>query len=392
MKKYFLVATSLLIIIIALFTMASAPQIAEITMTQVDQVQEMMSQMMDDVLIELEETNPELVEDTEETAGSSPFDLTELMTADYLIRCVYITQIIAIILSLITFETAMNGHILKHKKRTVAFSIIQILTAVTILIPIIALINLIVVLALERKTEEDYPDKVKPVEPLEEPDHSKKGIIKGLLTILLYVLCHVGFAIIVAIINVDYLDTTWFEYASFGVDLVLFAILIYMHKEELKAGLKAIKENKAGYTRTIIRRTLIGFLCMAVFNVIRIIFTGNTFANNQDTLNEMPLMLTAVLAVIWAPIVEELVFRGAIRSFIKNKTAFIIVASIVFGALHAITEDGIFNIIVTSLPYIALGTCLSCAYAKTNNIWVNICMHAINNAVAVIAMFMIFGM
>ena len=105
----------------------------------------------------------------------------------------------------------------------------------------------------------------------------------------------------------------------------------------------------------------------------------------------MSFLETFLLAVIWAPLVEELVFRSSIRTFLKNKVAFVIIASILFGLLHATTENGLFNIIITALPYIALGACFSCSYTKTNNIWLNIFMHAVNNLIAVAMLKLLLG-
>jgi membrane protease YdiL (CAAX protease family)/Sec-independent protein translocase protein TatA len=342
MKKHFFIVTSILMIILVLFELANVPEAAVKTVEAVGEMQEMMNETMKSIMEAAEKDDPELPEEEYEPLDFSSF--TSIITPQYVMRTMYISGILALIFCLHIIEIAMNGYALRRRVRIAVYSVITMLLGVSIFVSLIALVNLIVVLVLKRKDEEDFPVKPAPVVPLEEPDHSKKAVIRGVLTILAYFICHAGINIAVKAFAPDIFESNWYQYFSTGLEIALFFLLIYMHRAELKAGLNAIKENKAGYKRTIVRRTLIGFLCVAVFNIIRILFTGNTFSNNQGTLNSMPLLETAVLAVIWAPIVEELVFRNAIRSFLKNKIAFIIIAATIFGTLHAISEEGILNI------------------------------------------------
>ena len=50
-------------------------------------------------------------------------------------------------------------------------------------------------------------------------------------------------------------------------------------------------------------------------------------SNNQESIMSLPLWNSIPLAVIYAPIVEESLFRGCIRRFIKDDKIFIIVSA-----------------------------------------------------------------
>ena len=93
--------------------------------------------------------------------------------------------------------------------------------------------------------------------------------------------------------------------------------------------------------------------------------------------NEPAMKLTAlrvVSAVILAPVVEELFFRGAMTSF-KYPLASCFLSALVFGLFHG---DG-------WLQAFLLGLILSCFYMSSRNIAVPIICHSANNLLAVVS-------
>ena len=128
----------------------------------------------------------------------------------------------------------------------------------------------------------------------------------------------------------------------------------------------------------------IAYLFLFIFSIISILLTKKGTSVNQKTLETLPLYYIIPAAVIYAPIVEEILFRGIFRRIIKNNIIFIIISGLVFGLLHTIGEASLFNIIAMSIPYVWLGVHLSYIYVKSNNIFTNITTHAIINTVATI--------
>ena len=117
---------------------------------------------------------------------------------------------------------------------------------------------------------------------------------------------------------------------------------------------------------------------------IAVLASQNVTSVNQSMLEEMPIWFTFILGVFWAPIVEELLFRGVIRRFIKNNTVFILTSGIIFGVLHTILESNITDVVFLAIPYTILGSFFAYIYAKTDNLTNNILLHAFHNAVAVL--------
>lgn len=94
----------------------------------------------------------------------------------------------------------------------------------------------------------------------------------------------------------------------------------------------------------------------------------------KDQINQNPILFF-VSIVIFAPILEELIFRGVILSYlIKHRSAWksILFSALLFGLIH-ISPDQVF------FAFFA-GVFLGYVYIKSQNILVPIFFHALNNA------------
>ena len=103
----------------------------------------------------------------------------------------------------------------------------------------------------------------------------------------------------------------------------------------------------------------------------------------------MPLWISFILAVFWAPIVEEVLFRGCIRRFINNDILFIVISGFIFGFLHTMAEKSLFDAFTMMLPYAVLGGGFAYIYSKTNNITTNILCHFLHNTIVMLFLIMI---
>jgi len=86
-------------------------------------------------------------------------------------------------------------------------------------------------------------------------------------------------------------------------------------------------------------------------------------------------VMLAISAVVIAPIVEELVFRGYIYSVTKKYTARIfatLVSALLFGVVH--------NYIPGLVPLAFLAVLLTVSYEMTGSLWAPISIHALFNA------------
>ena len=86
------------------------------------------------------------------------------------------------------------------------------------------------------------------------------------------------------------------------------------------------------------------------------------------------------VAVIMAPIFEESLFRGFLFRGLANSFGWLwgaLISAAIFGAAHLQLD--------VFLPLAALGFVLAWAYHRTGSLWTNITMHALFNAIAVLA-------
>lgn len=112
----------------------------------------------------------------------------------------------------------------------------------------------------------------------------------------------------------------------------------------------------------------------------------------QDMTQALPIA-TFFLAVICAPVIEELLFRGLIfTSLSKTSTAFAsLFASLLFGLSHLAAgfQAGNGWSELWYLPtYMFLGWIINRAYIKTESIFGSILLHFLNNAIAIAVLFL----
>ncbi|MFV0394058.1 MAG: lysostaphin resistance A-like protein [Coprobacillaceae bacterium] len=109
-------------------------------------------------------------------------------------------------------------------------------------------------------------------------------------------------------------------------------------------------------------------------------------------LNNAPLLMT-FQAVVLAPIVEELLYRGLIFRTIYsyNKNMAHILSAFLFGFSHIYSGlfSGDLTQIIHIIPYMMMGFAFSYAYEKRGNICAPIIMHMLNNLIATLLSFLL---
>ncbi|MEG0314762.1 MAG: type II CAAX endopeptidase family protein [Erysipelotrichaceae bacterium] len=135
---------------------------------------------------------------------------------------------------------------------------------------------------------------------------------------------------------------------------------------------------------------LVGF----IVSIFISLFVGVELSNNQELIKQSfsinPLMIV-FSTLVFAPIVEEIVFRGCIFAYLRNKHSFMysaIFSSLMFGLVHVMASIGIgdFYDLIHILSYAAMGYCFSLAYEKTDSIYGGMAVHLLNNAFALLVM------
>lgn len=177
--------------------------------------------------------------------------------------------------------------------------------------------------------------------------------------------------------------------------LVIMALMIFKDslKEQFKDFFGKLKDN---LLFAFVKGPLIVYGCSIVGGMVSLLFDGGITSENQALLEVLisdHLILMFIASVILAPIFEELLFRGAVFAWIYEIHPILahVVSGFVFGFVHVMNAvlSGNVGEIVQVFSYFFMGLGLSYLYEKTDNIYVPMITHAVNNLIAVIlVMFM----
>ena len=325
------------------------------------------------------------VESLKQIYSDFPQELQDRVIGIYEKAGVKLTILFALIVifsSICIFIFALNNTLLRHKGLVITFSIFTFFFTDLLLVQLLGMASFIIILCCKRKNPEDYPDKIKreiPKLKLDKP--TKKDLFLGVVLLTIYFSQFIWSRYLP-----DKFSLTIVIEVLFNILMIILCIMFF--KSQIKHNLKIFKENFKAYIRFILPRFGMAYVFLFIFSFVSILITNNVVSVNQKTAESLPIYYLIPAVVIYAPIVEEILFRGVIRRFIKNNTIFIIISALVFGILHTIGEASIINILVMSLPYASLGAYLAYIYTKTNNIFSNITSHMLFNLISTI--FIIF--
>lgn len=102
----------------------------------------------------------------------------------------------------------------------------------------------------------------------------------------------------------------------------------------------------------------------------------------QDGGDPVAIGLLVIMAIILAPIVEEIIFRGCIYRFLKSQTT-LVTAQIISGSFFALMHANLMSFV----PLVLVGVFLARVYEKSGNIMVAIWFHAFFNAFSLLMLF-----
>lgn len=181
-------------------------------------------------------------------------------------------------------------------------------------------------------------------------------------------------------------STFWMNFYFLIAPSIAGTTIILLNQELFKSIFQNFKKNYKQYIPLIIKYYFSGLILMYLCNAIIMPFT-NTLPENETTnrllFNTLPIF-SIINTLIIAPISEEIIFRGTFKKVFKQKQAFLIATSFLFGLLHVIFNGDFINI----FPYAALGYFLGKIYYETDNILNSIIAHAFHNALCILLLFL----
>lgn len=220
---------------------------------------------------------------------------------------------------------------------------------------------------------------------------SKRERIGGLIYIPLH--C-VAVPFLVVLLDEASTSISWNEAV---LNMVSYAVgflfcLLFMWKF-LKKSFDNIFEKKVRFLRRVLGGFGLIYLLSAVTTTVITLVVGevdlglNPNDMNIDALISQNFNVMAVMSVVFAPIVEECLFRGALFGTIRKKNRFlayfVTIAFFAFYHLFAyfITEYR-WQLWIYLLQYVPASFALCRVYEKSETIWCPIALHALNNMLA----------
>ena len=187
----------------------------------------------------------------------------------------------------------------------------------------------------------------------------------------------------------------------FIMDLLFIIVLFFVYKDKLIKDFKNYFKKFGENFEQSFKYYFIGVLIMMVSNLIIALFIQGANANNEEAVRSMidsvPLYMLFSVS-IYAPFVEELIFRHSIKDCIMcygnnkvTKFIYIFTSGFIFAILHIIGVATGYLDYVYLIPYMSLGIAFSALYSKTDNIFSSISMHCLHNTFTIVLYLMVGG-
>lgn len=216
-------------------------------------------------------------------------------------------------------------------------------------------------------------------------ENTKKNIIRGLATIGVYFILPLFNTLPFDLLHIDlnYVPTIVKSIYMGIYELLMLSLIILIFHELIIEKWKDLKKHHQEYFQTYFKYWFLLIGLMMASNFLIMTFS-NDFggATNQNDIIDMfgkSPIYTYLSAVFFAPIVEELVFRQAIRNLIpKWNILFIIISGFIFGGLHVVGATSVSQFFYI-IPYSIPGLVFAYILTKTDNIFTTIGLHFFHN-------------
>lgn len=217
----------------------------------------------------------------------------------------------------------------------------------------------------------------------------KKKIIKNITMFILYFVYPLIMTIFIKLlkINSENFNALFKNIFLILTDLPFFLFAICMYKSELKADINDFKKNGLTYLFNYIPVYAFGVIMMGISNTMLFKLTNTEMSTNEQLVRNYIKLLPIYMAFstsLYAPIIEEITFRKTFKNIFENKYIFILVSGIMFGLVHVAGDNPGINDYLLSIPYMIMGVDFAYIYAKTNNIFTTISIHALHNTILLI--------
>ena len=201
-------------------------------------------------------------------------------------------------------------------------------------------------------------------------DKLKKITLKELLSLIIILFVIQYF---INALNIVHIDSFW---------IYIFIIFYFIFK--IRAEIFSIKDDMLEAFSPDILKTVLAVVILNIFFSYGMLYLSNSILDFVPSVNLFNSFLTgSLIATIFiSPISEELIFRGVFLNRLQLAVPVVfavLISSLLFAALHSF--GSIFSAFI-------FGVCIAILYLKTDNIFVPIFAHFLNNLFAEIIVVM----
>ena len=195
-----------------------------------------------------------------------------------------------------------------------------------------------------------------------------------------------------------FINPEYFEFIyvfQFIIDIITMISIVTFSRRSIKDGFK--KGINSDFFLNTLKFYAIFWITNIAVSLPISLMTGGEVSENQQAIEMMTGELPVYMffsVVIFAPIVEELVFRVGVYGGMRKKFSVLVsvlVSALSFAMMHMIISllSGNFADLIFVVAYAVPGAILCLAYEKTDNILVPIMVHWINNLIAIFAILLV---
>ena len=209
-----------------------------------------------------------------------------------------------------------------------------------------------------------------------------KSVIIGVLVLFIYLIYNYILLGILSIFNINFASLTLItkQLISLISEFIVITIVIYIYRKDLYEAFKSLTDVKFS---KYIKYWFLAIGLMIISNIIITMFTLIETSSNQEaiisTLYKAPIY-TCIMSIIFAPILEELVFRLSFRKIFNSNILFIVTSGLFFGFMHVSSPNSIAEFLYI-IPYSIPGVIFAYTLTKSKNIYVPIGLHFIHNTI-----------
>ncbi|MDD3241539.1 MAG: CPBP family intramembrane metalloprotease [Bacilli bacterium] len=218
---------------------------------------------------------------------------------------------------------------------------------------------------------------------------SEKILVKklpfSLGLILLFILSDLFQLIPISLFDIDIkkMSHNMELYLTIFNNFILMLILLFIFRKRIISDFKDFKDSFNKNIEIGFKYWFIGMALMVGSNLIIMLLTPSKVSNNEEavrSLIEASPYLSLILTAIFAPILEELVFRVGLKESFKSKYLFCIASGLIFGLLHVVFSYTTLTDFLYVVPYGSLGFVFAMMLYDTKNIYTSMAMHMAHNS------------